>query len=192
MPNYTLKLHGASRLNAAQRLALMHTIRGGLNPLFTRASSQLNIQMVAAADGPSADLNLHFVFNDTLPPTPCSTALLAECGSGAISVPRYQNLRVCGPDAATAEYRLIRTDAQLGRVLGFASVHELGHYIANLPDTRTPGNFMSTGGVPRAARTQENQQAFWTGSHSWTPAQAGSIVEYLSSGELAEGGMSFG
>jgi hypothetical protein len=79
----------------------------------------------------------------------------------------------------------LTTDDLLGRALGNAAVHEIGHRIGNFEDNRIGGNFMSSIGQPVNVRTAETQRSYWAGKQSWDNDQERVLVDNLKNRELA-------
>jgi hypothetical protein len=59
------------------------------------------------------------------------------------------------------------------------SIHELGHFIANLEHVNDSTNFMNTGGPPKQERTMASQREFWAGKKMFTANQKKRLIKQL-------------
>ena len=116
----------------------------------------------------------------------CELEILGDDNSGYVTIAGHKHLRVCGPKDPTSGQRDIRrvlaTDKLFSRGLANTALHELGHFIADLPDNSISGNYMSTGGPQGAQRTLPNMRAFFGTRLQWSPEQRSKLVECLRKG----------
>ena len=74
----------------------------------------------------------------------------------------------------------------MGRAVGNAAVHELGHYIAWLGDVdieNDPSNFMVSGDLQGKQRTLKATRKFFAGHQSFSEPQKEALVTQIRKGE---------
>ena len=182
-------LKGLWRLNRAQRLSIKKWIREGFEPIVKEAAKSLEFKSsMKAADRKELSKTQYLIemeFNEPKPPKKRCGLLLAECGSGHISIGRHKFMGVCGNDEKARRKRFLTTDELLGHALANTALHEIGHLVANFDDNRISGNFMSTLGPPKDKRTVKTQRAFWASKMSWTKKQEEALIKNIKLGKKA-------
>jgi len=174
-----LALHGLDGVSERLRSEVVVIVRQEFEPLVREAG----VTLVLTTGRAAGDLNMDF--DTTSPPAKACNpiTILGEDAGQSVWVRAHQNLRVCGvmnPKTGKQDTRrFLTTDWLLGRALANTTLHELGHFIADLDHTGDQANYMFTTGIPREQRSLRTQRQVWAGAKTFTPDQRGKIVQQL-------------
>jgi len=192
--NVVLNLNGLSHLNKKTAEVVITTVRQGFEPVVAKAKFNLIITKKEADLPPENERRKNWHKNwlwlevrfdeDEKAVDPCAMAV-GECGTGSVWIVRHRQLAICGKDPKTRTMPFLTTDDLLGRALGNAALHELGHKIGHLDDNRISGNPMSTLG-PLGVHTAETLRSYWAGKQSWDNDQERILVDNLKNRRLAD------
>jgi hypothetical protein len=179
----TLVLHGLIWLSRPQRHYVIEFVKRDLEPLAKKAGR--NLQIKWWGKNPTGELNIYLVKGQK-PKQMCGFEILGDDNSGYVSIAGHLYLRVCGPsDPRTGKRdtrRVLTTDRMFAQALANTTLHELGHFIADLEDNRIPGNFMSTLGPKNSERTLQTMRKYFGARLQWTKDQHTKLVGCLRSG----------
>jgi hypothetical protein len=181
-----LNLQGLDRVGPKTASEVVVLMRHVMGPLVGEAGKVLVITL-----GPhQGDLNLDFDSDsNTSSSGICAggISILGEDGGQEVFVRAHRDLRICGPiDPRTKRKdtrKFLTASWLLGPALANTGIHELGHFIADLPHVDDAANFMNFFGPPVKERTLATQREFWAGKKIFTTDQRQRLVKQIRDGK---------
>jgi hypothetical protein len=183
-----LSLRGVDKLDGRLKDELVWQMRRQFGPLVEAAGKRL-VLIVGAAH--HADLSLDF--NSDLPRTSkCGWHLMGDDGTGDVDIGQHQDWRVCGPTDPRTGHRdrriVLGTARLLARALANTAMHELGHFVADLPDLgggpENLTNYMTTVEPPTREKTMASMRRWLAGPQHFSAEQQQRVIEHLRSGNF--------